>query len=247
MLRTDATCYPLPGAVRRKALTPGFDRLRDVKVLIYPNITKKYTINTTLSYQEGDTMKTSLGRKTLLFPTPVWVIGTYDKEGKPNLMTVAWAGVCCSSPPCVGISLRKATYSYGNILQRKAFTVNIPPEHYLTEADYVGIVSGREADKFSVTKFSAVKGSLVDAPYIEEFPLILECAVIHTFEIGLHTQFIGEIHDVKADPSILGDDGLPVMERILPVLYAPQSRKYYGVGGYLGEAFSLGKTLRNAE
>lgn len=206
---------------------------------------KKYTMNIKSQHKENGTMKTSLGRKTLLFPTPVWIIGTYDKEDRPNLMTVAWAGVCCSSPPCVGISLRKATYSYGSILHRKAFTVNIPPERYLAEADYVGVVSGRETDKFDITKFTPVRGTFVDAPYIEEFPLVLECKLIHTFEIGLHSQFIGEIHDVKADPAVLGDDGLPVMEKILPILYAPQSRKYYGVGSYLGEAFSVGKRLKN--
>ena len=72
---------------------------------------------------EDNTMKKSLGPKTLIYPTPVWVVGTYDKEGKPNVMTIAWGGICCSKPPCVAISLRKATYSYGNIVERKAFTL----------------------------------------------------------------------------------------------------------------------------
>ena len=59
-------------------------------------------------------MKKSLGAKTLVYPTPVLVICTYDNEGKPNAMTAAWGGICCSSPPCVAVSLRKATYTYGN-------------------------------------------------------------------------------------------------------------------------------------
>jgi len=53
-------------------------------------------------------VKKSLGPKTLLYPTPVWVVGTYDKEGKPNVMTIAWGGICCSKPPCVAISIRTA-------------------------------------------------------------------------------------------------------------------------------------------
>jgi flavin reductase (DIM6/NTAB) family NADH-FMN oxidoreductase RutF len=65
----------------------------------------------------------SFGAKTLAFPAPVWVVGTYDQNGRPNVMTAAWAGICCSSPPCVSVSLRKATYSYGNIISRKAFTI----------------------------------------------------------------------------------------------------------------------------
>ncbi len=94
-------------------------------------------------------MKRSLGAKTIVHPAPVWVIGTYDSDGKPNVSDVAWGGICCSRPPCIAISLRKATYSYGNIAERRAFTVNIPSEKYVTEADYFGTISGRDADKFS--------------------------------------------------------------------------------------------------
>jgi flavin reductase (DIM6/NTAB) family NADH-FMN oxidoreductase RutF len=87
-------------------------------------------------------MKNSLGAKTILPTTPVWVVGTYDKEGKPNVMTAAWGGICCSQPPCIYVSLRKATYTYSNILERKAFTVSIPSEAYAKEADI--LVSLRE-------------------------------------------------------------------------------------------------------
>lgn len=84
-------------------------------------------------------MKKSFGAKTLVFPTPVWVVGTYDRVGKPNVMTAAWGGVCCSSPPCVAVSLRKATCTYGNIVERKAFTISVPSEAYAREADYIGV------------------------------------------------------------------------------------------------------------
>jgi flavin reductase (DIM6/NTAB) family NADH-FMN oxidoreductase RutF len=80
-------------------------------------------------------MKKSLGAKIFVGATTVWVVGTYDKEGRPNLMTAAWGGVCCSNPPCVGVSLRKATYSYGSIVERKAFTVNIPSAKHVKETE----------------------------------------------------------------------------------------------------------------
>jgi flavin reductase (DIM6/NTAB) family NADH-FMN oxidoreductase RutF len=185
-------------------------------------------------------MKKSLGARTLLYPTPVSVIGTYDKNGKPNIMTAAWVGICCSKPPCISVSLRKATYSYGNMVERRAFTVNIPPEKYVKETDYAGIASGRDVDKFSTTKLTPVKSDIVDAPYVEEFPVVLECKLIHTIEIGLHTQFVGEIVDVKADETAL-ENGLPDMKKVNPILYAPDVRAYYGVGNHLGKAFSLGK------
>lgn len=157
-------------------------------------------------------------------------------------MTAAWAGICCSKPPCVYVSLRKATYSYGNIMERKAFTVSIPSENYTREVDYIGLVSGRNVDKFAVAKLTPVRSELVDAPYIGEFPLVIECKVIHVIEIGLHTQFIGEIIDVKCDSSTL-KDGLPDIEKVKPITYDPGSGTYHRVGRHLGQAFSIGKKI----
>ncbi len=191
-------------------------------------------------------MKKSLGVKTLAFPTPVWVVGTYDSEGKPNVMTVAWGGICCSKPPSVNVSLRKATYSYNNIIEKRVFTVNIPSEKYAKEADYFGIATGSKTDKFADTGLTPVKSDLVDAPYIKEFPLILECKLTHDTKIGTHTLFVGEIVDVKADESILGEEGLPDINKVLPVLFAPEVRTYHGIGSTLGKAFSMGKEIKTA-
>ena len=186
-------------------------------------------------------MKKSIGPRTIVYPAPVFVVGTYDKAGNPNVMTAAWGGICCSRPPCVSISLRKATYTYGNIMEHKAFTISIPAEKYVREVDYVGIVSGRDGDKFSAVGLTPVKGGLVNAPYVQEFPLVLECSVLQSIEIGLHTQFIGEIKDVKADENILGEKGIPDIKKVNPFLYAPLGHGYYGIGEYLGKAFSIGK------
>lgn len=186
-------------------------------------------------------MKQSLGAKTLLFPTPVLLVGTYDKDGKPNLMNAAWGGICNSQPPSIAVSLRKATYSYAAIMERQAFTINIPSEAQMEAADYVGIVSGRDQDKFAATGLTAVRSELVDAPFAAEIPFVLECKLVHSFELGLHTQFVGEIVDVKADSSILGADGLPDILKLKPMLFDTAHRGYYGIGEFLGQAFSVGK------
>ena len=120
-------------------------------------------------------MKKSIGAQTLVYPAPVFVVGTYDLEEKPNVMTAAWGGICCSVPPCVAVSIREATYSYRNILDRKAFTISIPSEKYVKEADYFGMVSGKNVDKFSATGLTPAKSEVVDAPYVNEFPFVLEC------------------------------------------------------------------------
>ena len=156
-------------------------------------------------------------------------------------MACAWGGICCSKPPCVNVSLRKATYSYHNIVSHKAFTVNILFSERAKEADFYGIVSGREVNKFEETGITPVKSKIVDAPYGKEFPMVLECKVLHQVEIGLHTQFIGEIMDIKVEDYLLDNNNHIVGKKLDPILYIPEIREYYSLGKYLGKGFSLGK------
>ena len=188
-------------------------------------------------------MKKSIGPRTMAFPTPVWVVGTYDQDGKPNAMTAAWASICCSKPPAIGVSLRKATYSYGNLVAHQAFTVSVPSEAHVREADYFGMATGRDVNKFAAARLTPAASTLVDAPFVAEFPLVLECKLIHTLEIGLHTLFIGEILDVKADVDVLGDKGFPDIEKVRPIIFGPEIRTYHGIGRYLGQAFAVGKDI----
>ncbi len=187
------------------------------------------------------TMKQSIGAKPLAFPTPTWVVGTYDMNGKPNAMTVAWGGICCSNPPCISVSLRKAPYSYAGIIENKAFTISIPSEDFVRETDYFGIASGKDENKFEATCLTPVRSELVPAPYVGEFPVVLECKLLHTLEIGLHTLFVGEIIDIKVDESVFGENKNPDIEKIKPVIYDTGNRSYYSIGCNLGKAFSIGK------
>ena len=187
-------------------------------------------------------MKKSIGAQSLVYPAPVFVVGTYDLEEKPNVMTAAWGGICCSVPPCVAVSIREATYSYRNILDRKAFTISIPSEKYVKEADYFGMVSGKDVDKFSATGLTPAKSEVVDAPYVNEFPFVLECQLLRSVEIGGHTQFIGEIKDTKVDEDIIKNDD-PLIQKITPLILALDSMSYYGVGKYVAKAFSIGKEI----
>lgn len=188
-------------------------------------------------------MKTSLGARPLIYPTPVFAVGTYDAGGKPNVMAVAWGGICCSKPPCVAISLRKATYTYGNLVERKAFTVSIPSRDHVAATDYFGIASGRDVDKFAVAGLTPQRSDLVDAPYVAEFPVVLECKLVHTAELGLHTLFVGEILDVKIEEDCLGADGKPSTELVRPFSWAPGDNAYYALGENLGRGFAVGKVF----
>ncbi len=192
-------------------------------------------------------MKKSLGANPLVYPTPVWVIATYNKDDSTNVMTAAWGGICCSKPPCLSVSLREATLTHGNILRNKAFTVNIATQDFITEVDYFGISTGRNTDKLADTGLSSEKSKVINAPMIKEFPLNIECRLKDVVEIGLHTQFIGEIIDVKALPDILGEQDVPDVDLLNPVVFSPVVRKYHILGKTIGRAFDIGKKYRTKE
>jgi flavin reductase (DIM6/NTAB) family NADH-FMN oxidoreductase RutF len=183
--------------------------------------------------------KKSLGPGTIVPPCPVWVIGSYDAEGVPNMMTASWVGICCSDPPSVTVSLRSSRHSYGNIIGSKAFTVNIPSKEYARETAFFGSVSGKNVDKLAATGLTATSSGLVNAPYLAEFPLVVECKLVKTVEIGSHTMLIGEIIDVKANEDILGKGGLPDPEKLGTFLFMPGNGDFYGSGGSIGSIRDL--------
>ena len=190
-------------------------------------------------------MKRILPPQTIILPSPVLIVGTYDSNGRPNIMNAAWGGIASSDPPCVSVSLREATLTYHNIKQTEAFTVNIPSEKYLKEADYVGLVSGKDCDKFKETRLTPEKSERVNAPIIKEFPYALECKLIKQIELGLHTMFIGEIVGMVADSEVLNSNQLPDIEKVHPMIFGSfGSMAYYGVGNKLGNSFSIGKELQ---
>ena len=188
-------------------------------------------------------MKKSLGAKTLLYPAPTLVVGSYDARGRANVMTAAWGGIACSRPPCLSVSLRAATATHGNIIAREAFTVSLPSRDQVAQADFFGMVSGRDLDKIERAGLTPAKAEFVDAPYVAEFALVLECQLVETHELGLHTQFIGEIKDVKIDEGCLDTRGKVDVRRLDPIAYAVDSQSYVALGERLGSAFSVGKAF----
>ncbi len=192
-------------------------------------------------------MKLFLPPQTILMPAPVLIIGTYGADGKPNIMNAAWGGIASSRPLCISVSLREATLTYHNIIHSKSFTVNFPSQKYVKEADYVGIISGREHDKFKETGLTPERSKLVNAPYVKEFPYALECNLIKQVNLDLHTMFIGEIVGMIAESDVLNENQLPDIEKVEPILWGTRgSNSYYGIGNKLGKAFSVGNELNKS-
>ena len=143
------------------------------------------------------------------------------------------------------MSIREATLSFHNIQQTEAFIINIPSEKYLKEADFVGMVSGREYDKFKETGHTPEKSHLVTAPIVKEFPYALECKLVREINLGSHTMFIGEIVGMVADSEVLNPKLLPDIMKVRPMIWGSfGSMAYYNIGDKLGDAFSVGNELK---
>lgn len=189
-------------------------------------------------------MLISLGPQAFISPVPVMLVGTYDAQGRPNIMTVAWGGLCCSQPPCLAVSLRRATWTCRSLQERKAFTVSIPGHTMARQADFVGLVSGAQENKFETLGLTPQPGEHVDAPFVAECPVVLELLLRHTLELGSHIQFVGEIMDVKVRKDCLTPEGLPDASRIAALSFAPLTKEYYGTGDFVARAFAVGKTVK---
>lgn len=188
-------------------------------------------------------MKQSLGAKPLVYPTPVFLVGSYDVNGVANMMNAAWGGLCSSNPPSVAVSIRQERHSYDNIIHRQAFTINIPSTSQVAVADYFGLVSGKKCDKVKCSGVEIERAEHVDAPMLNDCPLVLECRLMATHDLGAHTQFVGEIVDVKIEERCLNSDGQPDIRLVDPLLFAPGNRAYFAIGGFVGQAFAVGKDI----
>ena len=189
-------------------------------------------------------MLISLGPQAFLSSVPVMLVGTYDAEGRPNIMAAAWGGLSCSQPPCLSVSVRRSSWTYRALLERRAFTVSLPSSTQAGVADFAWLVSGRSEDKFTALGLTAVAGEHVDAPYVAECPVVLELLLRHTLELGSHTQFVGEIMDVKVDKASLGSEGLPDPAKLSALHYVPLVNEYYACGDFVARAYAVGKTVR---
>ena len=142
-----------------------------------------------------------------LYPVPPVMVSCADEEGRPNIITVAWAGTVCSDPPMLSISVRKERYSHGLISRSGEFVVNLTTEELVRAADFCGVRSGREVDKFKACALTPGRSFQVSAPTVEESPVSIECRVVQTIPLGSHDLFLAEVLCVQADDRYMDDTG----------------------------------------
>ena len=186
-------------------------------------------------------MRKNFGAKPMCYPMPVYIIGTYGENDTPNAMNAAWGGISEDTEISICISAGHKTTK--NILERKAFTVSMATADHVAACDYVGIVSGnKEPDKFARAGFHATKSEFVDAPLIDELPMALECRLISYDPESC--RLVGEIVNVSADESVLGENGKVDAAKLRPITYDPMNHHYLVLGEQVGQAFHDGLKLK---
>ncbi|MFH1662923.1 MAG: flavin reductase family protein [Chloroflexota bacterium] len=190
--------------------------------------------------------KVKLGPSTFVCPQPVFLVGA-NVDDKPNFITVAWGSIASERPSMISIAIRHIRYTLKGIKQTGTFSINIPSEDIVVEADYCGIVSGAKADKAAVCRFDVFYGKLNNAPMIGQCPVNLECKLMHTINLGSHVLLIGSIEETLIDESCI-TDGKPDVSKIKPFIYsAGYKNQYQNFGNFIASAFKAGKALKNNE
>lgn len=167
----------------------------------------------------------------MLYPVPPVMISCADEDGKSNIMTAAWAGTICSDPVMVSVSIRPERYSHGIISRTREFVINLTTQELARAADFCGVRSGREVDKFALLHLTKFPSRRVKAPSIGESPVCLECVVEKIEKLGTHDLFIARVVQVSVDERYLDEKGRFALEDAGLVAYVH--------GAYL----SLGKKL----
>lgn len=169
----------------------------------------------------------------MLYPIPAVMVSCKDSDEKPNIITVAWAGTVCSSPAMVSVSIRKERYSYDLIKNSGEFVINLVTKNLVRQADYCGVKSGREVDKFREMKLTPIKGQKVATPLIGESPVNIECVVKDILPLGTHDMFLAEVVSVGVDKKLMDKTGRFHLNQAGLIVYS--HGEYYGLGELLGK------------
>ena len=168
----------------------------------------------------------------MLYPLPAVMVSVADKEGNPNIITVAWAGTVCTNPPMVSISVRPERYSYHMIDETGEFVINLTTEKLAYATDYCGVRSGKDVDKFKEMGLTAIPASVVKAPMIGESPVNIECKVREVKPLGSHDMFLADVVAVHADEKYMDEKHKFHLEQAEPIIYSHGT--YFACGEQLG-------------
>ncbi len=170
---------------------------------------------------------------TMIYPLPAAMISCGSNETEYNIFTASWVGTICTNPPMCYVSIRPERHSHGIIKNNMEFVINITTEDLARATDWCGVKSGREFNKFEEMKLTPGKSLKVEAPYIEESPLCIECRVREILGLGSHDMFIADVVNVKADEKYIDpENGKFDLRKSNLLVYSHGN--YYGMGEEIG-------------
>ncbi len=169
----------------------------------------------------------------MVYPLPAVMVSVGNQEGQTNILTIAWTGTICTNPAMLYISVRPERYSYSMIKESREFVVNLTTEALAKAADYCGVRSGRDVDKWKEMHLTSGKASeLRYAPIIEECPVNIECKVEEIKELGSHHMFIAKVMAVQVSEKYMNETGKFCLNETGLLAYS--HGEYLGVGKSLG-------------
>ena len=110
--------------------------------------------------------------------------------------------------------------------------VNLVNKDLTYAADFCGVRSGRDVDKFKELKLTAVPASVVKAPMIGESSVNIECKVRQIMPLGSHDMFLADVLAVHADPQYMDEKKKFHLNDAKPLVYS--HGEYLGIGKKLG-------------
>lgn len=156
----------------------------------------------------------------MLYPLPAVMVSMADKNGKYNIITLAWVGTVCTNPPMVSISVRPERYSYPILKETGEFVINLTTKELAFATDYCGVRSGRDVDKFKEMNLTAIPGTEVKAPLIKESPVNIECRVREIKKLGSHDMFLADVLAVHVDDQYMDAQQKFHLEQAEPIVYS---------------------------
>ena len=192
-------------------------------------------------------MKTKLGAQRMLFPLPTILVVTGNMQ-EANIVTIAWISLLSGNPPTIGISVGIRGISGDCIIKNNDFSINIVSAEYMVEADFCGITTGDDTDKFKETGLTKMESSIIKSPIIKECPVNMECKLIEHKIVGTTNHFIGEIVETHIDTDKIKDpENVKTLniEAINPLIYISGLQEYRKLGEKIGDAYKVGSKLFN--
>ena len=139
----------------------------------------------------------------MIYPLPAVMVSCGDEPGNYNIITVAWTGTISTNPAMCYISLRPERHSYEIIKKTGDFVINLTTKRLAYAADWCGVKSGRDFNKFKEMHLTPGKTKFVEAPLINESPVNIECRVKDIIHLGSHDMFISEVLGVNAEEALI--------------------------------------------